>query len=67
MRISMIIVSLYNNIRCFKYNFSKLKIAQIIEYRYIFNKFFNINYKCRWKNYVFYILKFKINKKLLIL
>ena len=35
----MTIVSLYNNIRCFKYNFSKLKIAQIIEYRYIFNKF----------------------------
>lgn len=67
-RILMTIVRLSNNIRCFKYNFSKLKIAQIIiEYRYIFNKFFNINYKCRWKNYVFYILKFKINKKLLIL
>jgi len=39
-RILMTIVRLYNNIRCFKYNFSKLKIAQIIiEYRYIFNKF----------------------------
>ncbi len=32
----MTIVKLYNKIRCLKYNFSKLKIAQIMnEHKYI--------------------------------
>lgn len=64
----MTIVKLYNKIRCFKYNFSKFKIAQIMnEHKYIFNKLFKINYKSSWKNDVCHILKFRINKRLLIL
>lgn len=56
----MTIVSLYNSIRCFKYNFSKLKIAQImIAHKYIFNKFLKSITNVVGKSDAYHILKLK--------